>query len=199
MRDDITPNQRPFARLTLATMLLVWLLAVSLVFAETAPCSLSDVREGATAAQERERLSPQEFSHVCNTVNATAQGFTPLASRGSILKEGIFTITCMASAEPPLSLVSEKERFLETSVCCVFSGGSLRSRQPRAAKDTQHKIFTARNRTKRGPSASHRGSWPLAWWAAGEQWRASCPRHFSRLSPLDLAASRHVSRPNILY
>jgi hypothetical protein len=99
-------------------MPLVWLLAVSLVFAETAPCSLSDVGEGAAAAQERERLSPQEFSHVCNTVNATAQGFTPLASRGSILKEDIFTITRVASAEPPLSLVSEKERVLGN--VCLF-------------------------------------------------------------------------------
>jgi hypothetical protein len=180
-------------------MLLVWLLAVSLVFARTAPYSLSDVREGAAAAQGRERLSPQEFSHVCNTVNATAQSFTPLASRGSILKEGIFTITCMASAEPPLWLVSEKERFLEMSVCFVFSGGSLRPRQPRAAKDTQHKIFTALNRTKKWPSASQRGSWPLAWWAVGKQRRASCPRRFSRLSPLDLAASNHVSGPHILY
>jgi hypothetical protein len=119
-------------------MCLVWLLAVSLVVAETAPCSLSDVREGAAAAQGRERLSPQEFSHVCNTVNATAQGFTPLASRGSILKEDMFAITRVASAEPPLSLVSEKERFLEMSVCCVFSGGSLGSPAPQRIRSTRY-------------------------------------------------------------
>jgi hypothetical protein len=104
------PKQRPFARLTLATMLLAKLLTIWFLASQATVCSLHDVGDGAATV---EGLSLQEMPRVGNTfinTTGTVQGFIPVASRSlsAAIQEIFNAVTRMASPEPPP--VRERER-----------------------------------------------------------------------------------------